>query len=82
MRARMLRANVLCVICSKAGIVRAATELDHIVPLHQGGTHDAANLQALCHECHRIKSARERQHQPRTAFDAQGLPITDGHHWI
>jgi 5-methylcytosine-specific restriction endonuclease McrA len=34
-------------------------ELDHIVPLVDGGSHDASNLQTLCKPCHTRKSARE-----------------------
>lgn len=34
-------------------------ELDHIVPLSDGGTDHADNLQVLCTHCHGIKTARE-----------------------
>jgi 5-methylcytosine-specific restriction endonuclease McrA len=34
-------------------------ELDHIVPLVDGGSHDLANLQTLCTPCHKRKTARE-----------------------
>ena len=36
-------------------------ELDHIVPLIDGGTHDMANLQTLCTPCHKLKTAREAE---------------------
>lgn len=81
LRAHLLRENPLCVACQRTGRVTAATELDHIVPLHQGGTDDVRNLQGLCAECHRIKTTRERGATARVAFDVQGNPITDGHHW-
>lgn len=48
--------------CNHCGEIRnlAAQELDHIVPLHQGGNDDDANLQMLCAEpCHRIKTEKE-----------------------
>lgn len=80
-RALLLRANPLCAHCARSGRVTAATELDHIKPLHQGGTDDDANLQGLCTECHRIKTAAERGATPRTRFDSSGMPMTDGHHW-
>ena len=35
-----------------------ATDVDHVVPLRDGGTHDWSNLQALCHACHSTKTAR------------------------
>lgn len=38
---------------------RSLWELDHIVPLIEGGGHELANLQTLCVPCHRAKSAQE-----------------------
>lgn len=40
------------------GIV-PANEVDHIVPLSQGGSNSFDNLQSLCKTCHSIKTARE-----------------------
>lgn len=37
-----------------------ALELDHIVPLWEGGTDDPTNLQVLCSCCHAVKTALER----------------------
>lgn len=34
-------------------------QVDHVVPLEQGGSNDDGNLQLLCGECHRVKSADE-----------------------
>lgn len=36
-------------------------ELDHVKPLHLGGTESPANCQLLCAKCHRAKTARERR---------------------
>lgn len=36
-------------------------ELDHIVPLVDGGGHDLANLQTLCMPCHKRKTAHEAE---------------------
>lgn len=50
---RQTRAMVLyrdayrCQLCR-----RAAAEVDHIVPVIDGGTDDPANLRSLCHDCH------------------------------
>ena len=58
-RRRILTANPLCVQCDARGVVRAATEIDHIVPLSRGGPDDDSNRQALCSECHAAKTAAE-----------------------
>ena len=50
----------LCQMCLARGVLEMAVEVDHIVPLHQGGTDDASNLQALCHDCHATKTATEQ----------------------
>jgi len=38
---------------------RSLWELDHIVPLIDGGGHELDNLQTLCTPCHRKKTAEE-----------------------
>lgn len=55
---------------------RSLWELDHIVPLVDGGTHDLDNLQTLCTPCHKKKTAaeaRERAMHSRAA-DAEARP--------
>lgn len=61
LRAEILSAGPLCVYCERAGRVTPATEVDHRVPLSQGGTDDRDNLDPVCADCHREKSARERR---------------------
>ncbi len=47
-------------------------ELDHIVPLVDGGSHDERNLQTLCTPCHTRKSAGEaRERAQRRRGDAE-----------
>lgn len=48
-----------CEECAKTGRLRIADEVDHIIPLSQGGTDDLDNLQAINRDCHRAKTARE-----------------------
>lgn len=48
----------LCQDCKDDGLVVAATDVDHIVPLARGGTHDRSNLRPLCHACHSSKTAK------------------------
>jgi len=44
--------------CMAPGCTERATEVDHIVPLRQGGTSEADNLQTLCKRHHSRKTAR------------------------
>lgn len=69
-RARFLRAHPLCggrltgpspehSACVRQGRATAATDLDHIVALHQGGEDNEENWQGLCGACHQQKSLEE-----------------------
>lgn len=55
------RDNYLCQCedCKRLGRVRPAHEVDHVVPLAQGGTDSLSNLAAINHDCHRVKTLRE-----------------------
>lgn len=47
-------------ICEALGCSQPASEVDHIIPLAQGGAHcDEDNSQALCKPHHSAKTARE-----------------------
>lgn len=49
----------LCRACALLGKTTVATEVDHVLPRHRGGTDDLENLQALCSECHARKTAQD-----------------------
>lgn len=57
-----------CGMCDK--LLNAWYEVDHIQPLHQGGSNGMRNLQALCRDCHGLKSTQERLrlHQQKVYF--------------
>lgn len=52
---RFRKENPLCVECEKRGIVTAAEEVHHVVPISEAPwlRLSPANLMALCVECHR-----------------------------
>lgn len=54
-----LRGQPLCVHCAEQGHTTPATEVDHIRPLAQGGTHASDNLQSLCKPCHSKKTVAQ-----------------------
>ena len=58
-RARYLREHPLCVECQRRGYAIPATELDHIIPLIDGGKDDPSNYQGLCETHHKEKTAEE-----------------------
>ncbi|HBO3174916.1 TPA: HNH endonuclease [Pseudomonas aeruginosa] len=60
-RARFLAKHPLCRLCSDAGKVVEATEVDHIIP-HRGDMElfwQESNWMALCKVCHSKKTAAE-----------------------
>lgn len=64
-RRRHFRDRPACVRCLSEGVTRAATELDHIVPLWAGGQDVDGNRQGLCHACHADKTAGEARARSR-----------------
>lgn len=76
LRQRCFERSPLCVGCAERGIIRAATQRDHIIPLSQGGADIDANTQALCDDCHAEKTARDmgRLPRPRIGFNGETEP--------
>lgn len=63
-RKRMWAANPCCSICGRLTEYPYGFELDHIVPLYQGGDDTDANCQILCcgnDGCHRMKTATDNK---------------------
>ena len=56
LRTHTLARDPLCKICLASGKVALATEADHIIALHNGGTNSLDNMQGLCSECHKDKT--------------------------
>lgn len=76
-RAHHFRLHPLCVHClSKTPpLFRAATELDHIVPLSRSGTDTADNRQGLCRECHDIKTRADFGWRQKIKTGPDGWPV-------
>ena len=55
----MLKAEPMCRLCLASGRPVPAKEVDHIVPKVLGGGDEDSNLQPLCEDCHKAKTAKE-----------------------
>lgn len=40
-------------------------QIDHLVPLEQGGSNDDTNLRPMCNECHQAKTADEARERSK-----------------
>jgi hypothetical protein len=67
------------------GRLTPATEVDHIIALANGGTHDRSNLQSLCSACHINKTKQDvallRLNTAVPGVDENGWPIDPQHPW-
>lgn len=80
-RRRRLAAHPLCAECTKLGRVTPSDEIDHIIPLAQGGTDTEDNVQGLCTAHHLEKTALEDVSHQAAAnhpdwLDPSGIPVT------
>jgi 5-methylcytosine-specific restriction endonuclease McrA len=63
-----------CRSCSRvlpAGLI----EVDHVVPLADGGYDTEANLQPLCKRCHTVKTSRENRARAKKAGGGTAEPL-------
>ena len=61
-RAKWLREHPACASCGRA---MYDNQLDHIVPLSEGGADDESNFQTLCVVCHKAKSSEEAKQRAK-----------------
>jgi len=75
LRERIRHRDGVCVICASNGKTTPGDDVDHIVPVKDGGAAWAeSNLQFLCRECHKRKTAAEESQRKRNwlSVDADG----------
>lgn len=79
LRARILaRDKHLCQPCLRGSRVRPGTEVDHKTPKARGGTDDEGNLEAICPDCHKAKTAEEsgKKLRRRVRIGVDGWPAS------
>lgn len=78
-RATYLRAHPLCVVCLAKGRLSAATQLDHVTALANGGKDfdedGGENRQGLCDPCHEEKTAVDLGYRRRPTIGLDGWPV-------
>lgn len=57
-KARTARGAYRCALCGRTDVSRAPFQVDHIVPMNQGGKSVPENLQILCRRCNGSKGDR------------------------
>ena len=71
---RLLRTNYLCEWCQEKGITRIADQVDHIIPLDQGGQDTDDNTRNLCRPHHIEATAQQFGFRARQTIGVDGWP--------
>lgn len=71
---RLARTHGLCEWCMAKGVTALATQVDHIVPLSQGGADEDSNTRNLCDRHHRDATAQQFGHGLKVNIGRWGWP--------
>ena len=84
-RRQKLQRNPLCEFCLEEGRIEPATEVDHKIPINQGGDPFPRldDLTSLCAPHHNAKSRAEQLggNYVRKGCDIAGRPLDPHHPW-
>jgi len=83
-RQQQLTAHPLCKHCLETGRYTAATEVDHIIPMSDGGEPlDPSNFRSLCKRCHSSVTlhAKHGTEAKIKGCGADGMPHDPNHPW-
>lgn len=73
LRENVLVAEPLCRHCASKGLTIIATQVDHIMPIEEGGSPKSMdNLQPLCDSCHSKKTRKENE-PPKAITETLGF---------
>ena len=56
----LIRDKNLCQPCLRNNVATPAKQVDHIIAKALGGSDAESNLEAICIECHKVKTANEK----------------------
>ena len=70
----LMRTHYRCAECLRNDRLTVAREVDHIIPLHKGGTDHPDNLEALCLTCHEVKTAKDMGYTVKRRIGPDGWP--------
>ena len=63
----------VCMICER----KPSVEVDHIIPVSQGGTDERDNLQGICKSCHEDKTFNDLGMKKPVKVGMDGYPIKE-----
>ena len=79
LRDMFLRAHPLCIECQHEGRVTPAEDIDHIVPIADGGARlDERNLQALCRAHHNQKTRQDVRRRQQSEGNVASVIVVAG----
>jgi 5-methylcytosine-specific restriction protein A len=79
-RAELIRRDgPLCWYCTQEGRVSAGEQMDHTIPLKDGGVDDISNMRLICDTDHVLKSAKEAAERAKRVGEPeqQSKPLKD-----
>lgn len=79
LRRSVLEREPLCRHCAARGLIVPSVDVDHID--NNPANDEPSNHQALCHECHSRKTARDMGGNVRMGCATDGTPLDSTHHW-
>jgi 5-methylcytosine-specific restriction protein A len=65
----------LCSECLREGRTTATDEIDHIIPLKDGGPDTDENCTGLCKKHHDTKTAQDMGWNEKTTYGEDGWPV-------
>lgn len=71
------RDSYICQPCKRRAKIVIGNQVDHIKPKAQGGTDSEGNLEAICNDCHKAKTAQDngKVYRSKPRIGSDGWPL-------